>query len=295
MSSVEKALLMLRNLPRIGLNTIRDLPESAKNRKAQHARPRGKDAQFKLGANHKGQAERMSRPRIGFAKTTPGYLRIPKEHYYEGHHLQKKYKPLSLLQLQRLIDLGRLNTAEPIDLTSICNTKVVMIDPSAKEFGIQLTDEGADLFKAKVNIEVQWAVSEVTIAAIERNGGQITTKFYDRECVRAMSNCEKFFNSGKPIPKNDTPPLNSIEYYSSAVNRGYLAKPEQIQLERMKLAQKFGYELPDLSLDENKEMFARRKDPRQIWHGLEPGWAVNLNDKVVLKPAGQEWIDYYKS
>jgi hypothetical protein len=35
MASVEKALLMLRNLPRIGLNTIRDLPEAAKNRKAQ--------------------------------------------------------------------------------------------------------------------------------------------------------------------------------------------------------------------------------------------------------------------
>ena len=35
MSSVEKALLMLRNLPRVGLNTIRDLPEAAKNRKAK--------------------------------------------------------------------------------------------------------------------------------------------------------------------------------------------------------------------------------------------------------------------
>lgn len=51
----------------------------------KHLLPRGKDAKFKLGANHKGQAERMSRPRIGFGKTTPGYLRIPKEHYYEGH------------------------------------------------------------------------------------------------------------------------------------------------------------------------------------------------------------------
>ncbi len=47
--------------------------------------PRGKDAKFKLGADHKGQAERMSRPRLGFAKSTPGYLRVPKEYYYEGH------------------------------------------------------------------------------------------------------------------------------------------------------------------------------------------------------------------
>jgi len=47
--------------------------------------PRGKEAKFKLGADHKGQAQRMSRPRLGFSKSTPGYLRIPKEYYYEGH------------------------------------------------------------------------------------------------------------------------------------------------------------------------------------------------------------------
>lgn len=35
MSSVEKALLMLRNLPRVGLNNIRDLPEAAKARQKQ--------------------------------------------------------------------------------------------------------------------------------------------------------------------------------------------------------------------------------------------------------------------
>lgn len=295
MSSVEKALLMLRNLPRVGLNTIRDLPVSAKNRRAQHALPRGKDAKFKLGANHMGQAERMSRPRIGFAKSTPGYLRIPKEYYYAGHHLQRQYKPISLLQIQRLIDLGRLDPNEPIDLTSICNTKLVMIDASSREAGIQLTDEGADIFKAKINIEVQWAVSEVTIAAIERNGGLITTKFYDRECVRAMSDPLAHFMSGKPIPKNDTPPMSSLDYYTSAENRGYLADPDQIRLERLKLAQKFGYELNDLSLDEKKDMFAMRKDPRQIWHGLEPGWVVNMQDKVVLKPTSKQWIDYYKN
>lgn len=51
----------------------------------KHALPRGKDAKFKLGADHKGAAQRMSRPRLGFGKSTPGYLRVPKEYYYEGH------------------------------------------------------------------------------------------------------------------------------------------------------------------------------------------------------------------
>lgn len=38
--------------------------------------------------------------------------------------------------------------------------------------------QGADIFAAKINIEVQRA-SEGAIAAIERNGGVISTSFYD--------------------------------------------------------------------------------------------------------------------
>lgn len=38
--------------------------------------------------------------------------------------------------------------------------------------------QGADVFAAKINIEVQRA-SEGAIAAVERNGGVITTSFYD--------------------------------------------------------------------------------------------------------------------
>lgn len=38
--------------------------------------------------------------------------------------------------------------------------------------------QGADTFTAKVNIEVQLA-SELAIAAIEKNGGVVTTAFYD--------------------------------------------------------------------------------------------------------------------
>jgi len=38
--------------------------------------------------------------------------------------------------------------------------------------------QGADIFAAKINIEVQRA-SELAIAAIEKNGGVVTTSFYD--------------------------------------------------------------------------------------------------------------------
>ena len=142
---------------------------------------------------------------------------------------------------------------------------------------------------------MQWILSEATIAAIERNGGIVTCKYYDRDCVHAMANPLQFFKAGKPIPKNGTPPLNAIEYYTSAANRGYLANPEQVRIERLKLAQKYGYELPDLANDPLKDLLSKRKDPRQIWYGLEPGWLVNLVDKEILKPTDKEWVEYYKS
>lgn len=51
--------------------------------------------------------------------------------------------------------------------------------------------QGADTFKAKVNIEVQLA-SELAIAAIEKNGGVVTTAFYDPRSLGKMS-CSPFF------------------------------------------------------------------------------------------------------
>ena len=44
------------------------------------------------------------------------------------------------------------------------------MNPKHRHFGVNLTDEGADFFASKINIEVQHA-SEQAIAAIERNGG----------------------------------------------------------------------------------------------------------------------------
>lgn len=110
--------------------------------------------------------------------------------------LRREYPPISLLQLQTLIDTGRLDTSKPVDLVALCNTKIFLLSPIEKQFGFQLTDEGLDKFKGKVNIEVQHA-SEQVIAAIERNGGVITTAFYDPPSLLAMRDPIKFFASGK--------------------------------------------------------------------------------------------------
>jgi len=86
-----------------------------------------------------------------------------------------------------------------------------------------------------------------------------------------------------------------LEYYTDPKFRGYLADPDKIADERLVLAQKYGYELPDLSKDPDFQMLSMRKDPRQVFYGLEPGWVVNLKDKVVLK-ACEKWLaEFYAS
>ena len=74
-----------------------------------------------------------------------------------------------------------------------------------RHFGVHLTDEGADRFEAKVNIEVQYA-SEQAIAAVERNGGVIKTAYFNLESVIALSNPLNWFSQGKAVPKRLHPP-----------------------------------------------------------------------------------------
>lgn len=61
------------------------------------------------------------------------------------------------------------------------------------------------------------------------------------------------------------------------------------------VSQKYGYQLVDLEQSPQKEVLLERKDPRQVFYGLEPGWIVNLTDKVIVKPVDPELKDFYAS
>ncbi|CAJ0946804.1 unnamed protein product [Ranitomeya imitator] len=158
---------------------------------------------------------------------------------------------------------------------------------------------GANLFSAKINIEVQWA-SELAIAAVEKNGGVITTGFYDPRSLEMLvaavvqagcgSCCQRM-----PIPKRMLPPEDLVKYYTAAENRGYLADPAEVVEARRHLAKKYGYVPPDITKDELYEMLCTRKDPRQIFFGLAPGWVVNMKEKKILKPTDERLLTYYSS
>lgn len=72
-----------------------------------------------------------------------------------------------------------------------------------------------------------------------------------------------------------------------------MADPDEIAKERLILAQKYGYDLPDLSRDPQKHMLLAVKDPGQVFFGLEPGMLINLRDRVVYKPTDKQLLKYY--
>uniref|UniRef100_A0ABK0L3T8 Large ribosomal subunit protein uL15m n=1 Tax=Rattus norvegicus TaxID=10116 RepID=A0ABK0L3T8_RAT len=258
-------------------------------------RPRDRRRGRKCGRGHKGERQRGTRPRLGFeGGQTPFYIRIPKYGFNEGHSFRHQYQPLSLRRLQYLIDLGRVDPTQPIDLTQLVNGRGVTIQPLKRDYGVQLVEEGADTFQAKVNIEVQMA-SELAIAAIEKNGGVVTTAFYDPRSLEILCKPVPFFLRGQPIPKRMLPPEALVPYYTDAKNRGYLADPAKFPEARLELAMKYGYVLPDVTKDELFRMLSTRKDPRQIFFGLAPGWIVNMADKKILKPTDENLLKYYSS
>lgn len=65
--------------------------------------------------------------------------------------------------------------------------------------------------------------------------------------------------------------------------------------ERLVLSQKYGYKLPVIEEDPDYHMLTERKDPRQIFYGLEPGWVVNLKDKTILVPKDEELKEFYRN
>ncbi|XP_063306495.1 large ribosomal subunit protein uL15m [Pelobates fuscus] len=283
---------LLKALPRVTLANLRPNPGA---RQRERRRGRGIHGGRKCGRGHKGERQRGNRPRLGFeGGQTPFYLRIPKYTFNEGHSFRRQYPPLSLNRLQYLIDLGRVDPTQPIDLTQLVNARGVRIQPLKRDYGVQLVEEGVDTFSAKINIEVQWA-SELAIAAIEKNGGVITTCFYDPMSLEVLCKPVPFFMRGKPIPKRMLPPEDLVKYYTNAENRGYLADPVKVLEARKLLAKKYGYILPDITKDELYHMLCTRKDPRQIFFGLAPGWVVNMSEKKILKPTDEQLLKYYSS
>jgi len=285
----EKALQFLREVPRLGITNVKSAPTPLGFTRKVRGMGQHGGKQHGWGASAR---QKLYYAPIGFeGGSTPIQRKTTFERSYNyGIHSQRQFPEISLERIQLMIDTGRLDAQKPIDLAALCSTKVIKIFPEKNQFGFNLNSEGMDKFKSKVNIEVQWA-NEQAIAAVERAGGRITTAYFDLHSVIALVDPIQFFMTGAPIPRRLVPPQQLMRFYSDPANRGYLADPNLVQQDRLVLAQKYGYTLPDMEQD---EFMQETKDPRQIFYGLEPGWIVNLPDKLIYKPTEKELNKHYQ-
>lgn len=281
-SASERAIRYVERASRIKLQDLKDNPG---------ARTAGRQVKASMNqAGHTiGQLQHAAKPPIGWIWGDfyrPWQRMFPGDAHFNGDiNLRREYPPVSLLELQRLIDLGWLDVTRLIDITALCNTKQYRCNPALRQFGVQLTDQGADVFAACVNLEVQWA-SQTAIAAIERAGGRIRTAYYDAGSLQAAVDPEKWFMEGNVVPRRKAPPADLLLYYMDPKNRGYLAKKDDLEEAEKDLAQILAYERL-----EKKDFEEKPAD--QVFIGIPSGSVVSLADKKVFSPTNKTLRRYY--
>lgn len=211
--------LDIAKLPRVKLNNIQDLP-GAKKKAVRVGRGPGSGRGKTCGRGHKGQGQRnKKRVRVGFeGGQTPFYIRVPKHGF--KNKFQTCYEPLNLNKLQYLIDSGRVDASQPINMHTLYWSGAV----GKIEHGVKLLADGNDWFRSKVLIEVSKASSEA-IKSVEKHGGSIVTAHYNRLGLQVLLKPWKF--AGRPLPRRALPKKKLMAYYLNPENRGYLAVTEE--------------------------------------------------------------------
>ena len=148
------------------LNEVRDNPGSSKAR-IRVGRGIGSGKGKQSGRGGKGQTARSGVRIKGFeGGQMPLHRRLPKRGFTPPARLD--YNEVNLGSIQRAIDAGKLDAAEPITVESLLKAGVVT---HARD-GVKILGVGE--LKAKATFEVA-AASKSAAAAIEKAGGSLKT------------------------------------------------------------------------------------------------------------------------
>ena len=146
------------------LNEVRDNPGSSKPR-IRVGRGIGSGKGKQSGRGGKGQTARSGVRIKGFeGGQMPLHRRQPKRGFNPPSRLA--YNEVNLGRVQRAIDAGRLDPAEPITAESLMKAGVV----SRRRDGVKILGVGE--WKASASFEVE-AASKSAAAAIEKAGGSL--------------------------------------------------------------------------------------------------------------------------
>lgn len=161
------------------------------------------------GRGHKGQKARSGGgPKLGFeGGQTPTRLRVPKRGFHNP--FSRTYQPLNLDRLSEWIKSQRLDTSRVITMKDLRDSGAVR---RKLDDGVKLLGNGAGEFAEKIEIEVS-QVSKTARDSIERAGGKVTSVYYNRLGLRALTRPEWFEKKGRVIPKPAQPPPKLAPFF----------------------------------------------------------------------------------
>ncbi|PWN44480.1 ribosomal protein L15 [Ceraceosorus guamensis] len=168
---------------------------------------------------HKGQKARAGngRPVPGFeGGQMPLHRVLPKRGFVNTH--KQEFTTLNVDRLQSWIDQGRIDASQPITARELYASGCVT---GRLRDGIKLLGNGADFVSTPVNIVISKA-TPTAIAAIEKAGGSIMTRYYTQRTLQSLIHSERY--ADRPPPAHARPThKDDLLYYSDPKNRGFLS------------------------------------------------------------------------
>ncbi|KAG0368466.1 ribosomal protein L18e/L15P [Gamsiella multidivaricata] len=205
----------------VDLSNLSDNPGS-KSQRLRVGRGQGSGKGNTAARGHKGQKARAGnggQPKPGYEGGQTRLIdRLPKRGFKNPEH--KEFQPLNLDRLQFWIESGRVDATQTITMKHLLDSRCI----HNIQDGVKLLGDGKADFKTPINIEVSRA-SKSAIKAIESCGGKITSVYYNKLGLRALTKPEKFDQLprfARPMKKKD------IAFYTDEANRGYLTGKAEI-------------------------------------------------------------------
>jgi len=197
------------------LGSLSDHPD-AYNKRIRRGRGPSSGKGKTSGRGHKGQKQHGKVP-AGFAG---GQTPLEVVHGVRGFKnvFSVHMSPLNLGKLQQWIDAGRIDPTKPITFKELLDTRAV----HGIKDGVKLLGDGADTFKTPIDITVSRA-SASAIEAIEKAGGKITTRFFNKIGIKSITHPHlPVFEEGHKLAGPSS--RFDIEYYRDPKHRGYLSE-----------------------------------------------------------------------
>lgn len=176
------------------------------------------------GRGHKGQRQHGKVPTGFNGGQTPDWV----VHGSRGfdNHFSVDMSPINLDRIQYWIDKGRLDPTQPITLRELSLSRCL----TGVKDGVKLLARGKEELRSSINIIVSRASGEA-IQAVEKLGGTVTTRYYNKFAIRK-------------IMKGEMSPIHSLQSrITTPLMGGKSAEDleDAMQIEK----RRFKYRLPD--------------------------------------------------